>query len=51
MAGATVAEIANFTGHSLKDVQEILDKHYLSRDASLAESALRTVETRTPTSN
>ena len=31
-AGATVPEIATFTGHSLKDVQAILDAHYMHRD-------------------
>lgn len=39
--GATVPEIATFTGHSLKDVESILDAHYLGRDIRLAESAVR----------
>jgi integrase len=38
---ATVPEIATFTGHSLKDVESILDAHYLGRDIHLAESAVR----------
>lgn len=38
---ATVPEIATFTGHSLKDVESILDAHYLGRDVRLAESAVR----------
>ncbi len=38
-AGCTVAEIATFTGLSLADVQAILDKHYLSCDPAIAESA------------
>ncbi|NIY97980.1 MAG: tyrosine-type recombinase/integrase [Cytophagia bacterium] len=40
IAGCSEAEIATFTGHSLRDVGAILDAHYLSRDARLAESAL-----------
>jgi hypothetical protein len=33
IAGATVPQIATFTGHSLRDVEAILDAHYLGRDA------------------
>jgi integrase len=44
IAGATVPEIATFTGHSLKDVEAILDKHYLGRDVRLAENAVRKLE-------
>ncbi len=44
LAGSTVPEIATFTGHSLKDVETILDKHYLGRDVRLAESAMRKLE-------
>lgn len=51
IAGATVIEIATFTGHSLKDVEQILDSHYLNRDVVMAESALRKLETRTQTPN
>lgn len=40
LAGCSEAEIATFTGHSLRDVAAILDAHYLSRDARMAESAL-----------
>lgn len=40
VAGATIPEIATFTGHSLEDVQRILDAHYLGRDGALAISAL-----------
>jgi hypothetical protein len=32
VAGATGAAIATFTGQSLKDVEAILDAHYLGRD-------------------
>jgi integrase len=34
----------DFHGHSLKDVENILDKHYLGRDVRLAESAARKLE-------
>jgi integrase len=44
LACASVPEIATFTGHSLKDVQAILDKHYLGRDVRLAENAMRKLE-------
>jgi integrase len=44
IAGATVPEIATFTGHSLKDVEAILDAHYLGRDVQLAENAVRKLE-------
>jgi hypothetical protein len=40
LVDATVPQIASFTGHSLKDVEEILDKHYLGRDVKLAEAAV-----------
>lgn len=46
LAGATVPEIATITGHSLKDVEAILDAHYLSRDIGLAESGIRKLEQR-----
>jgi integrase len=44
IAGGTVPEIATFTGHSLKDVESILERHYLGRDVRLAESAVRKLE-------
>ena len=44
LGGATVPEIATFTGHSLKDVEFILDNHYLGRDVRLAENAMRKME-------
>lgn len=47
IAGASVPQIATFTGHSLKDVEAILDTHYLNRDARLAEDALQKLETGT----
>jgi hypothetical protein len=46
-----VPEIASITGHSLKDVEDILDKHYLSRDQALAENAIEKLERRTKTVN
>lgn len=50
-AGATEAEIATLTGHSLKDVRSILDANYLHRDPQLAESAIRKLERRTKAPN
>lgn len=44
VAGCTEAEIAAITGHSLRDVASILDRHYLSRDVALAENAIRKLE-------
>jgi integrase len=44
LAGATPPEIATITGHSLRDVNDILDAHYLNRDQRLAESAIRKLE-------
>jgi len=51
IAGCSVPEIASITGHSLKDVEDILDKHYLSRDQALAENAIKKLERRTKTVN
>ena len=45
-AGATVPEIASITGHSLDDVNAILDSHYLSHTNALAESAIHKLERR-----
>jgi hypothetical protein len=47
LAEATVPQIATFTGHSLKDVEAILDAHYLGRDIQLAEAAVLKLEQRT----
>ncbi|HSR77973.1 MAG TPA: tyrosine-type recombinase/integrase, partial [Xanthobacteraceae bacterium] len=47
LADATVPQIATFTGHSLRDVEAILDAHYLGRDVQLAEIAVMKLETRT----
>ncbi len=41
VAGASEAEIATVTGHSLRNVGAILDAHYVSRDSKLAESGIR----------
>lgn len=40
LAGCTVPQIAAITGHSLKDVEEILDAHYLGGRIELAEQAI-----------
>jgi integrase len=47
VADATVPQIATFTGHSLRDVEAILDAHYLGRDAKLAEIAVTKLESGT----
>jgi integrase len=46
-AGCSVPEIATFTGHSLNDVNSILDANYLSRDPELSDNAIRKLEKRT----
>jgi integrase len=48
LVGATEAEMATITGHSLRDVRSILDSNYLHRDPALAESAIRKLEKRKP---
>ena len=47
LADATVPQIATFTGHGLKDVEAMLDAHYLGRDVQLAEIAVMKLEKRT----
>lgn len=47
LVDATVPQIATFTGHSLRDVEAILDGHYLGRDVKLAELAVMKLETQT----
>jgi integrase len=47
-AGCTTPEIAAITGHSLKAVETILDRHYLHRDQSLSESAIAKLEKHRP---
>lgn len=44
VAGCSTPEIAAITGHSLKSVDGILDKHYLHRDQRLSESAMIKME-------
>jgi integrase len=51
LVGATEAEIANITGHSLRDVHAILDMHYLARDPALGENAIRKLERGTNSPN
>lgn len=51
LIGCRVPEIATITGHSLADVQAILDAHYFHRDPALAEGAIRKLETGTKTPN
>jgi len=40
LADATVPQIATFTGHSLRDIEAILDAPYLGRGVRLAEQPL-----------
>jgi len=47
LADATVPQIATFTGHSLRDVEAILDANYPGRGVRLAEIATTKLETRT----
>jgi len=51
IAGATVPEIAAITGHSLKEVGNILDAHYMHRDPALGEAAIRKLEERAKSPN
>lgn len=44
IAGCTEPEIASITGHSIKDVKSILEKHYLYLDPQLAINAMRKLE-------
>lgn len=44
LAGCTVPEIAALTGHSLKDVERILQAHYLGGKFDLAEQAMFKLE-------
>jgi hypothetical protein len=39
LAGCTIPQIAAITGHSLKDVESILETHYLGGAVDLAEAA------------
>ena len=43
-AGCEVPEIATIIGHSLADVEAILDAHYLGRTTKLAASAVAKLE-------
>jgi integrase len=44
LAECTEIEIASITGHTLHEVNRILDAHYLHRDPKLAENAIRKLE-------
>jgi integrase len=44
LVGATEAEIATITGHSLRSVRAIIDTHYLHRDTALGDSAITKLE-------
>jgi integrase len=51
LVGATEAEIATITGHSLRSVRAIIDFHYLARDPALGENAIRKLERGTKAPN
>lgn len=54
LAGCEVPQIAAITGHALKDVEAILDTHYLGGRVELAEQAIAKLEkheARTKTAN
>ena len=51
LAGATEPEIAIFSGLPLSEVRDILERHYLHRDPTLGDSALKKLETRTESAN
>lgn len=44
LAGCSTSQIASFTGHSLKDVEALLDAHYLGGRFELAEQAMSLLE-------
>ncbi|WP_411196529.1 tyrosine-type recombinase/integrase [Rhizobium sp.] len=44
LSGCSTAQIASITGHSLKDVESILDAHYLGGKIELAEQAILKLE-------
>lgn len=51
ISGATEAEIASATGHSIGQVRSILDRHYLHRDPALGENLMAKLERGTDFSN
>lgn len=46
LAGCSEPEIAAITGHTLRNVKSILEKHYLKRDPQLALNAIAKLERR-----
>lgn len=44
LSGCSTSQIASITGHSLKDVESILDAHYLGGKIELAEQAILKLE-------
>lgn len=44
LAGCTTSQIAAITGHNLKDVENLLDAHYLGGKIELAEIAINKLE-------
>ena len=46
MAAVAAPQIAALTGHCLRDVEAILNAHYLGHDVKLAEIAIMKLEIR-----
>lgn len=44
MVGATSHEISGVTGHSIHDVEAMLDRHYMGQRAALGDKAMRKLE-------
>ncbi|MNL58420.1 Phage integrase family protein [compost metagenome] len=44
IAGCSIPQIASITGHSLRDVESILDAHYLGGKVELADQAIAKLE-------
>jgi integrase len=45
LAGCTAVEIGAITGHSMRDIHQILDVHYLGGKLELAQQAIAKLET------
>lgn len=48
LAGCSTPQIAAISGHSLRDVNEILEAHYLHLDEEMADSAIRQLQLNYP---
>ena len=48
LAGCSTPQIASISGHSLRDINEILEAHYLHLDEAMADSAIRQLQANAP---